>query len=136
LTVSASGSAPLIYQWQFNGTAIPGATNATLVLGSIQPAQAGTYHVIITNVVGALVSDPAQVLVLAPPRLDLMYSAGGSIVFSLLTEPGQTYAVLASADLVAWQSLRVFAGTGGRFEFTDAEPPNLPQRFYRIELLP
>lgn len=48
-SVTASGSPVLAYQWQFNGTNIPGATNATLQLTYIQTNQAGAYSVVVFN---------------------------------------------------------------------------------------
>jgi alpha-tubulin suppressor-like RCC1 family protein len=47
--VSATG-AKLNYQWQFNGTNLPNATNTTLALATVTTNQAGVYS--------ALVSDP------------------------------------------------------------------------------
>ena len=49
LTVLASGSTPLHYQWRLNGTNVPGATTAALNLTNVQPSQAGNYSVVITN---------------------------------------------------------------------------------------
>src|SRR6266850_2960975 len=40
-TVSATGQAPLSYQWRLNGTNIPGATNATLILSSVTGTNQG-----------------------------------------------------------------------------------------------
>jgi len=56
LSVTASGTAPLRYQWRFNGTNLPGATNATLTFVSAQSAHAGSYAVVITNVAGSVTS--------------------------------------------------------------------------------
>ncbi|HTL56951.1 MAG TPA: LamG-like jellyroll fold domain-containing protein [Candidatus Limnocylindrales bacterium] len=68
LTVGASGTAPLVYQWSFNGTPLQGATNASLVLLNIQMAQAGTYVVLVTNELGSAVSSNAVLTVNpAPP---------------------------------------------------------------------
>src|SRR5206468_2384732 len=39
--VTVSGTAPLAFQWRLNGTPLPGATNATLTLTNVQPANAG-----------------------------------------------------------------------------------------------
>ncbi len=39
------------FQWSFSGTPILGATSSTLVLTNIQPANAGSYSVTITNLV-------------------------------------------------------------------------------------
>ncbi|HWQ91629.1 MAG TPA: LamG-like jellyroll fold domain-containing protein, partial [Clostridia bacterium] len=55
-TVAASGPGTLVYQWKLNGTNLPGATNATLVLSGVTPAQAGTYSVLVSNGSGAVAS--------------------------------------------------------------------------------
>src|SRR5207253_1329342 len=52
LSVVASGTAPLVYQWQFNGVDLKGATNSALALPSITTNQAGAYLVNITNALG------------------------------------------------------------------------------------
>jgi hypothetical protein len=56
LNVAAGGSAPLRYQWRFNGTNLPGATNAALTFVSVQLADSGNYSVVITNIAGSATS--------------------------------------------------------------------------------
>src|SRR6185369_15573236 len=41
LTITASGSSPLSYQWYWNGVLLPGATNAHLSLPNVQLNQQG-----------------------------------------------------------------------------------------------
>jgi hypothetical protein len=60
---AVSGGQPLRYQWRFNGTNLPGATNLTLTLPNLQPPQAGPYTFVVTNVFGALTSAVAIVTV-------------------------------------------------------------------------
>jgi hypothetical protein len=60
----ASGSPPLNYQWAFNGTNILNATNSSLVLTNVQMTDAGFYSVVISNVVGYIVSSNANLTVL------------------------------------------------------------------------
>jgi sugar lactone lactonase YvrE len=48
-TVSASGSGPLSYQWQFNGTNLAGATTSVLSLTNTPTGSAGVYNVLITG---------------------------------------------------------------------------------------
>ena len=66
LRVSANGNPPLHYQWRFNGDAIANATNATLLLPTIQPNQAGTYDVLVFNEHGSILSDPANITLKYP----------------------------------------------------------------------
>jgi alpha-tubulin suppressor-like RCC1 family protein len=56
LSVAATGWLPFGYQWFFNGTNLPGATNGVLLLTNIQPSQAGTYWVAVSNSVGGVTS--------------------------------------------------------------------------------
>ena len=48
-TVSALGAAPIGYQWQFNGTNLPGANTNSLLLTNVQDSQLGAYSVRVTN---------------------------------------------------------------------------------------
>lgn len=59
LTVSATGTEPLVYQWHFNGNPISAATNAVLELQNLRPADAGSYSVIVRNAGGSVTSTAA-----------------------------------------------------------------------------
>jgi hypothetical protein len=59
--------APLSYQWSFNATAIPGATNSSLTLVGITTNNAGNYQVAISNSFGATNSALAALNVITPP---------------------------------------------------------------------
>ena len=67
LSVAARGSAPLAYQWTKDGTALPGATSASLVLPAATPADSGQYAVTVTNAAGSATSAPAAVAIDAAP---------------------------------------------------------------------
>lgn len=54
--VVADGSRPMWFQWQFAGVAIPGATNATLLLSNLVPSHAGNYTAVVTNFFGSVTS--------------------------------------------------------------------------------
>ena len=64
-SVTASGSPPLSYQWNFNGTDITGATNTTLTLTNVQLNQAGNYTMLVTNNYGSILSSNAALVVCA-----------------------------------------------------------------------
>ncbi|HEY0551744.1 MAG TPA: BACON domain-containing carbohydrate-binding protein, partial [Verrucomicrobiae bacterium] len=67
--IATSGQGPFNYQWLFNGLAladssdIRGTRAFTLILSNVQPAQAGIYSVIVGNISGNLVSQPATLSV-------------------------------------------------------------------------
>ena len=61
--VTAAGTAPLSYQWQFSGTNLAGATGTSLTLSNVQPAQAGSYAVLVTNAFGSITSSNALLTV-------------------------------------------------------------------------
>ena len=64
-SVTATGTAPLSYQWYFDGTnQLLGATNSSLTLNLVQLSQTGNYSVIVTNNCGALASSNALLTVL------------------------------------------------------------------------
>jgi PQQ-like domain len=66
--VVASGTAPLAYQWQKNGTAITGATGASYTTPAIQAADNGaTFAVVVSNSAGSATSNSAKLTVASQP---------------------------------------------------------------------
>ena len=69
LGVTASGTPPLFYQWQFNGTNLTdngrviGSLSNNLTLANLLLSDEGNYQVIITNAYGAVTSSLAHVTV-------------------------------------------------------------------------
>jgi hypothetical protein len=63
-TVSATGTAPLSYQWQKNGTNIPGATGASYTTPAATTADSGsTFRCVVSNSVGSVTSNSATLTV-------------------------------------------------------------------------
>ncbi len=95
-TVAVAGTAPLSYQWRFNGELLADATNATLVLADVQPAHAGEYTVRITNAQGLADSDVATLTVVEAPLGDApvitaapqnqAVPLGGNVTFHVVAE--------------------------------------------------
>lgn len=70
-TVSATGAAPLTYQWFLDGAPIPGATSASYSIPSAQLGDAGVYTVTVTNACGDATSGGATLTVLSSPSIDV-----------------------------------------------------------------
>jgi|GEM_PF-1437591 len=66
LGVTATGNPAPAYQWRKGGTPIAGATASTYTKSNVQPGDAGTYDVVVTNSVGSATSDAATVTISAP----------------------------------------------------------------------
>lgn len=64
LSVQASGSAPLGYQWQKGGVNIAGATAEQFTLKLVTLSDAGEYRVVVSNSAGSIASTVAVVAVL------------------------------------------------------------------------
>jgi alpha-tubulin suppressor-like RCC1 family protein len=84
--VEASGAWPISYQWQFDGTNLPGATESVLQLTHLQVGQTGNYTVTASNALGVITSPPAHLAVL-PVFADVapqsqVTNAGGSATFT------------------------------------------------------
>ena len=66
-SVTATGAAPLSYQWYKAGAAIVGATSATLSLSNVQTSDAASYTVTVSNNVTSMTSNAATLTVNTPP---------------------------------------------------------------------
>jgi hypothetical protein len=78
-SVVASGTAPLSYQWQKNGTAIAGATSASYSTTAATTADNGaSFAVVVSNSVGSATSRSAKLTVAAP---------GGPVAPSITVQP-------------------------------------------------
>jgi hypothetical protein len=125
LSVVASGTAPLSYQWQYLGYNVDGATDATLVLTNMQLNQAGNYSVMVSNVAGTAVSAQAFLTVIPPPGNDLPVMQGlvAHLTFDTdLTDSsgrGNHAAAVGAPNLVPG-----FVGAGAFNPFTDANGTN------------
>lgn len=75
LAVTAAGTKPLAYRWRKDGAALAnnrsyaGVTSPVLTVSNTQPAQAGFYDVVVTNINGSVTSSPAVLTVIGEPRI-------------------------------------------------------------------
>jgi hypothetical protein len=100
-SVVASGTAPLSYQWQFNGSGISGATGPSFTLPSVQLKNEGIYSVVVANANGVAVSSNALLAVIG-------LETWGDNTWGQLNISGQAGDVVAIAT-GAWHSLALRA---------------------------
>jgi hypothetical protein len=104
LNVTAMGDAPLFYQWQKAGQPIAGATDRLFVITNVQPNNAGTYRVVVSNIAAAVTSSDAILTVdpLVPP----------AVLSELVINPanGHNYTLLGPSTWVAAETAAVSLG--------------------------
>lgn len=66
-SVTATGAAPLTYQWYRDGTSLAGKTQATMNIASVAIGDAGNYYASVMNADGEVLSNRALLTVTAPP---------------------------------------------------------------------
>ena len=66
LSVTATGAAPLAYQWRKDGADIGGATAASYAIPAVTAADVGVYDVVVTNGCGSVTSDPTTIAIADP----------------------------------------------------------------------
>ncbi len=91
-SVTATGAAPLSYQWRKNAVIITGATSSLYTIASVSTGSAGNYSVVISNIAGAVTSNDATLTVtpanqkptasIITPAAGAVYRAGTTINFS------------------------------------------------------
>lgn len=87
LSVTATGTEPLTYQWKLDGVAISGATSSTYAVADPVTESAGTYTCVVENAYGSATSADIDVVV-APyittqPTASTQVRAGNSLSLSV-----------------------------------------------------
>jgi hypothetical protein len=129
---TATGIPAPTFQWQYQDTDIPGATNSTYTLAKASPSEAGNYRVKAMNDFGTAVSPEANLSVVSvnigPPSI----AADQSFQFTLSGLAGQTYAIEASTDLSNWTTVfSGIAGLDGSLAYSDSQATNMTLQFFR-----
>ena len=93
LSVSAGGNPAPSYQWRKDGTNIPGANSANLIIANAQGSNAGSYTVVVTNSAGSITSNTSTVDVIVPPSSVTINTptpvcAGGAVNFHATVNGG------------------------------------------------
>jgi hypothetical protein len=122
LSVGAAGTGPLTYQWRKDGAVIAGGTAATYTVASAQLIHAGSYAVVVSNVVGSVTSQAATVVVSGPPVVT-QQPVGGAF------NPGAALNLRVTVSSVSpptyqWykNNLAISGATSGSYAVTALQP--------------
>lgn len=124
-TVSASGTAPLSYQWRKGGSPIPGAISAGYSLAGVSSADAGDYSVVVTNSAGSATSAVARLSVLLPPTITAApasqtVSLGSSVTLGVAASGDGPFSYQWRKAGAALAGATAAALTLGNVQFSDA----------------
>ena len=134
LSVTASGTPELTYQWQHAGTNLPAATARTYAVAHAGLAEAGSYRVVVSNPYDSATSDTVQVEVKVLAELDIAMYAG-----LLVGGPvGRTFRIEAVEHLgdTNWQSLATLTLDSIQVFWVDRTTPVHLSRIYRAVPVP
>ncbi len=136
-TVTATGIPSPAYQWRFNGVPLPGAISSGYTRMNAQYADAGSYSVVVTNLAGTLTSSTAVLSILTASAAQFQAPAvqpDGTLQLVLAGDPGATYFVQSSTNLVDWGAWEPFTNltlSSGTFTFNIGWVTNDVPRFFR-----
>jgi pantoate kinase len=104
-------------------------------LTNVQPAQAGGYSVVVTNVAGSVTSVVATLSVLAPPTVTNPVLVGHGFSVSVSTALGSMYTLEYKNSLTeaVWAAAQTLQGTGGSITLSDGAAMSA-SRFYRVRV--
>ena len=137
-SVSATGDAPMNYQWRWNGADISGATTNSFTRSSAQTNDAGIYSVTVSNAAAVATSSDARLTVVdALPRFQLIATLPGSQYKLIIAGVAGNYVIESSGSLGGgWAALTNLSNTNGTLEFTDSPAASVTQRYYRALIVP
>jgi hypothetical protein len=138
LSVTATGTTPLSYQWQWNGT--PQVTGTAY--SSYTACNAGSYSVLVSNIAGVMLSDTVTLSFTNPPAAQpghfdsLSLLTNGWLQLSMSGTPYSNYVLEFTSTWTNWAPLTNLSGPNGLFQFIDPSSTTNPERFYRLRLGP
>ncbi len=131
LSVSATASGPVLFQWQRNGVEIPGATASNLLLGPITFTSGASYRVVVSSSGGSLTSTNAAVAVFSGTR------SGDALQLQIAGPAGKPLTLESKMDLQSatpWQTFSNVLMQGSLQTVVDPGSAGQPERYFRAVL--
>ncbi len=133
LSVVATGTGPLQYQWQHGGVDLPGQTAATLTLDGVTLPDAGDYTATVSGPSGSVMSSVATVTVV-PLMITVLGIDSGGALLRVETIPGQNYVIEGrnALDASSWTVVSEVTATESTITVVDSQVgPGERERFWR-----
>jgi uncharacterized repeat protein (TIGR03803 family) len=131
LSVSATASGPVVFQWQRNGVEISGATASNYVIDPVAFTNGGSYRVVVSSAGGSVNSTNASVVVFSSTR------SGNTPQLQIAGPAGRPLTVLSKTDLQSatpWQTFSNVVMQGGLQTVTDPDSGVRSERYFRAVL--
>lgn len=138
-TVTATGTAPLAYQWINGVTPVAGATDTNYTIATAHLFDAGNYAVIVTNVAGSVTSSVSTLTVNAPTApVTQAAQSGGLFYFTFTPVVGLTNSVLTNDGIALpnWNVLTNIPPPASASSVTVTDVISDAGRFYRVQIIP
>lgn len=131
LAVTATGTAPLTYQWRTNGVNWPGRTNASITITNFSATDQRGYDVRVSNPAGSVTSTEARLHLNSPARFLPSQRTNGVFTTSFIGVAGSNYVFETSTNLVTWTHLATNFAATGIIPLSHTNTAS-PLRFYRV----
>jgi hypothetical protein len=130
-SATLTGTQPITYQWQFDGTNVSGATDVTLELTNLAYVNAGTYMLVLSNSAGTNISLPAILTVVAAPPVQLsLFEVPGKVVLQWSSSGGTN--LLVTPDLTQPWVPAGLPVTSANFINSVTVPVSTTNQFFRL----
>jgi len=135
-----TGTPPLSFQWRRDSSDLPGATSAALSFAGVQPVDAGSYQLFVSNAYGSVTSAVARLTVREPLVVELrlggLVLSNGTVRLQVTGPIHTNYVVWRSNDLRSWNAVRTNWVIDGFLQFNDPAVASEERRFYRASIAP
>lgn len=140
LEVAALGAAPLRFQWLRDNSPLPGATNALLAFDRVDPTNAGSYSVSVSNPDGNTTSPTASLTVLDPAvvqlRLTRLTPLTNGCICNITGPTNLMCIVWFSPNFTDWLPVATNQLTDGTLSAHYAHPKSPVSGYYRVSNQP
>jgi hypothetical protein len=135
LRAAATGSLPILYQWRFNKSDLPGAVGSTLTLPNVHASDEGAYTV--RTIAGGYtnVSAPAIVMLDAPFRLFHPPGVACGQRWQIAGPAGRSFSIEFSTNFGTWLPILTNVQATGIADLNTSNSVT-GRGFYRAKLLP